>query len=121
MSAEQGRPAAKFTDLGHRPPKAEELRQACPFRIDFFSRCCGIDGAAFSRVSERIKTHLAIKAATIWSWGREGERSICLTAYDASEGDALFREFRALIASEPTRAPVRIHTRPDTPGKDPRP
>ncbi len=64
----------------------------CAVTVEFTSACCGINRAAYDAITAKAPTLPGVLRAAVWSWGREGEQSLCLVT---SQGDAAFAALSA--------------------------
>lgn len=59
----------------------------CAVTVEFTSACCGINRAAYDAVTAQAPRLPGVLRVAVWSWGREGERTLCLAT---SQGAANF-------------------------------
>ena len=50
----------------------------CAVTVEFTSACCGINRAAYDAISAQAPRLPGVLRAVVWSWGREGEQTLCL-------------------------------------------
>jgi hypothetical protein len=67
----------------------------CDVEVSFGSACCGINGKAHAGVSALIARSRGIAKAVEWSWGREGERTLCVATTTPAAADALYAAIAA--------------------------
>lgn len=101
LCAQQGAQAVEFEMLGRTPP---DRGSSCSLLIEFGSVCCGPDQAALEAVTAYLKASPAVRRVRQWSWGKEGEQSLCVTTKDAEAAAALESELKAHL---PPRTPQR--------------
>ena len=84
---------------------------ACDVSVQFGSYAMGIDGRAFEKVQRYIARHpRLILTSSVMSWGREGEKTVCLTAANGRAGATIvFRDIKALVGKG-RRGPVEVRT-----------
>lgn len=68
---------------------------ACDVEITFASSCCGIDQPAHAHLSRVIHRAKGVGQALEWTWGREGECSICLVTASKADAQRLFTRLTA--------------------------
>jgi hypothetical protein len=59
----------------------------CAVTVEFASACCGVNRAAYEAVTAQAPKLPGVLRAAVWSWGREGEQTLCLAT---SQGEANF-------------------------------
>ena len=59
----------------------------CAVTVEFTSACCGINRAAYDAITAEAPKLPGVLRAAVWSWGREGEQTLCLAT---SQGEANF-------------------------------
>lgn len=59
----------------------------CAVTVEFTSACCGINRAAYDAITAQAPRLPGVLRAAVWSWGREGEQTLCLAT---SQGAANF-------------------------------
>jgi hypothetical protein len=62
----------------------------CDVQISFSSACCGINGRALEGVRATVGRAAGVTNAIEWSWGREGEKGICVKTATPAAADALY-------------------------------
>jgi hypothetical protein len=67
----------------------------CDVEVSFGSACCGINRKAHEGVSALIGRSGGIAKAVEWSWGREGERTLCVATTSPAAADALYAAISA--------------------------
>lgn len=84
---------------------------ACDVSVQFGSYAMGIDGWGFDKVQRYITRHpRLILTSSVMSWGREGERTVCLTTFNGREGaTTVFRDMKGLVGKG-QRGPVEVRT-----------
>ncbi len=92
------------------PGAAHASEPACDVRVQFGSYAMGIDGRAFDKVQRYVARHpRLITTSSVSAWGREGERTVCLTTRDRRATTTVFRDVRGLIGKG-QRGPVEVRT-----------
>ncbi len=93
------------------PAAARADSPACDVSVQFGSYAMGIDGRAFDEVQRYIARHpRLILTSSVMSWGREGEKTVCLTTFNGRKGmTTVFRDIRALVGKG-QRGPVEVRT-----------
>ena len=64
----------------------------CAVSVEFTSACCGINRAAYDAITVQAPKLRGVIRAGIWTWGREGEQTLCLVT---SHGDEAFAALSA--------------------------
>ncbi len=93
------------------PGAASATSPACDVSVQFGSYATGIDGRAFDRVQRYVARHpRLIRTSSVTSWGREGERTVCLTTFNGRRGaNIAFRDIKGLVGNG-QRGPVEVRT-----------
>lgn len=83
---------------------------ACDVSVQFGSYAMGIDGRAFDRVQTYVARHPGlVRTSSVTAWGREGERTVCLTTTSRKGMNTVFRDVRGLVGKG-QRGPVEVRT-----------
>ena len=64
----------------------------CAVTVEFTSACCGINRVAYDAITAQAPRLPGVIRAAVWTWGREGEQTLCLVT---SEGDRVFAALSA--------------------------
>ncbi len=89
---------------------AQAAPPACDVSVQFGSYAMGIDGRAFDRVQRYVARHpRLVRTSSVASWGREGEKTVCLTTTSRRGVTTVFRDVRALVGKG-QRGPVEVRT-----------
>lgn len=93
------------------PAAASATSPACDVSVQFGSYAMGIDGRAFDKVQRYVARHpRLIRTSSVSSWGREGEKTVCLTTFNGRKGmTTVFRDIRGLVGKG-QRGPVEVRT-----------
>lgn len=93
------------------PGAARADGPACDVSVRFGSYAMGIDGRAFDRVQRYIaRRPRLIMTSSVMSWGREGEKTVCLTTANGREGmTTVFHDINTLVGNG-RRGPVEVRT-----------
>jgi hypothetical protein len=92
------------------PAAAHASAPACDVSVQFGSYAMGIDGRGFDRVQTYVRRHPGlIRTSSVSSWGREGEKTVCLTTRTRKGVTTVFRDIRGLIGKG-QRGPVEVRT-----------
>lgn len=93
------------------PAVAGATGPACDVSVQFGSYAMGIDGRAFDKVQRYIARHpRLIRTSSVTSWGREGEKTVCLTTFNGRRGvTTVFQDIRGLVGRG-ERGPVEVRT-----------
>jgi hypothetical protein len=83
----------------------------CTIRVDFGSFASGPDYITFNEVRNYIADSKVIINADAWSWGKEGEFSLCLEVEDAETLQKVVADITALAPKKPTGSsgPTSVH------------
>lgn len=73
----------------------------CSVKINFGSYAMGIDTDGYTAIREIIDNSKEVDTYTDISWGREGERTICVQTYSMQASDALYND---LLRHVPNRS-----------------
>ena len=84
----------------------------CDVTMIFGSYAMGIDGETFAKAEAYLKrrTDLVAKVDST-SWGREGERTLCIDARTDKATRKVFTDLRAMTPTTARRGPVTIKSR----------
>jgi hypothetical protein len=100
------------TDSGAEPPPSVPGGEGCDVSISFGSYAMGIDGEAYARVETWLAGHKDLVAdVKVTPWGREGERTVCVTATSPA---AIKPVFSGVVKQLPTvgkKAPITALSR----------
>ena len=93
------------------PAVASANGPACDVSVQFGSYAMGIDGRAFDKVQRYVARHpRLIRTSSVISWGREGEKTVCLTTFNGRRGmTTAFQDIRGLVGRG-QRGPVEVRT-----------
>ncbi len=83
----------------------------CDVTIVFGSYAMGIDGQTYERVEAYLKRRAPAVHYTSSAWGREGERTVCVTTRSARATRKVFNDVRNLTPRVARRGPVEIRSR----------
>lgn len=103
-------PADAAQPAGGRPSIAPG-DENCDVTVVFGSYAMGIDSETFARVDTYLKRRAPAVAANTTSWGREGERTICVTARTGKMTRKVFNDIRNMTPRVARRGPVEIRSR----------
>lgn len=93
-------------------PDSEPAPGGCDVTVAFGSYAMGIDGQAADDVEAYVSGHPALVTQSQWTrWGREGERTVCLTTASTEATRTVFISLRALLPEVARRGPVTLETR----------
>ncbi len=83
----------------------------CTIRVDFGSFAGGPDYATFNEVRNYIADSKVIINADAWSWGKEGEFSLCLEVEDTDTQQKVVADLTALAPKVPAgqAGPTSVH------------
>ena len=83
----------------------------CDVTVVFGSYAMGIDSQTFAKVDAYLKRRAPAVTANTSSWGREGERTICVTARTGKMTRKVFNDIRNMTPRVARRGPVEIRSR----------
>lgn len=84
----------------------------CDVSVAFGSYAMGVDQRAYERVEAWVDSHPGLVSGyTTSAWGREGERTLCLTTDSRRATARVFSQLRGLVRGRATRGPTEIATR----------
>ncbi|MDO9335181.1 MAG: hypothetical protein Q7T61_02155 [Caulobacter sp.] len=99
--------AACATDSGAEPPPSVPGGEGCDVSVSFGSYAMGIDGEAYARVETWLAGHKDLVAAVkVTPWGREGERTVCVTTTSPAAIKPVFSGVVKLLPVEGKKAPI---------------
>ena len=93
------------------PAAAQASGPACDVSVQFGSYAMGIDGRAFDKVQRYVASHpRVVRTSSVTSWGREGEKTVCLTTANGRKGvNTAFQAIKNLVGKG-QRGPVEVRT-----------
>ena len=93
------------------PAAASASGLACDVSVRFGSYAMGIDGRAFDKVQRYVVRHpRLIRTSSVISWGREGEKTVCMTTFNGRRGmTTAFQDIKGLVGKG-QRGPVEVRT-----------
>jgi hypothetical protein len=103
-------PATAAQPEGGRPAIAPG-DENCDVTVVFGSYAMGIDSETFTRVEAYLKRRAPAVTANTTSWGREGERTICVTTRTGKMTRKVFNDIRNMTPRVARRGPVEIRSR----------
>lgn len=102
--------AAAFALTLLAPAAAHATGPACDVSVQFGSYAMGIDGRSFDKVQRYVARHpRLVTTASVTRWGREGEKTVCLTTTSRRGMTTVFRDIRELVGRG-QRGPVEVRT-----------
>ena len=102
-------PAAAVTPPGGRPGIAPG-DENCSVTVVFGSYAMGIDGDSYARVERYLKRHRPAVTYSSSNWGREGERTVCVTTRSARVTRKVFNDIRGMHPHVSRRGPVEVRS-----------
>lgn len=97
-------PAAHATQ----PGSAVQPVGDCPVLVRFGSYASGIDEPTVEAVTAALGTDPRMGRVDVRSWGREGERDMCVSPREAADGPALVKVARDAIPTRKLNGYVEI-------------
>ncbi|HYE45022.1 MAG TPA: hypothetical protein VEA44_04530 [Caulobacter sp.] len=99
--------AACATDSGAEPPPSVPGGEGCDVSVSFGSYAMGIDQEAYGRVDAWLKANPKLVAdVKVTPWGREGERTLCVTTTSPAAIRPVFSGVVKLLPVEGRKAPI---------------
>ena len=99
--------ASCATDTGAEPPPSVPHGEGCDVSVSFGSYAMGIDQEAYARVEAWLAANPKLVADTkVTPWGREGERTVCVTATSQAAIKPVFTGVVKLLPVEGKKAPI---------------
>lgn len=110
-----GLPAcSSLPELPGMAPKYTGPHSACSVSVSFASYGAGIDSASYARVQEYFRTaNDKVADVQVNKWGREGEKTLCIQARQASDAPRIFRDIASLVPPVADRGPITIRANDD--------
>ncbi|MDP1632566.1 MAG: hypothetical protein Q8L66_14215 [Caulobacter sp.] len=101
-----------FTPVSTPPePSSGPIRAPCDVSVQFGSYAMGIDGRAFDRVERYAdRPSRLIAGSAVTAWGREGERTVCLTTTSRRATHIVFADIRNMLRGKGQRGPIELRT-----------
>ena len=103
-------PATAAQPEGGRPSIAPG-DENCDVTVVFGSYAMGIDSQTFDKVDAYLKRGAPTVTYTASRWGREGERTICVTTRNGKATRKVFNDIRNMTPRMARRGPVEIRSR----------
>src|SRR6185295_2021283 len=82
-------------------PRDASAPADCALEVRFGSICCGPDVALEERVRKAALADPRVVKAYGWSWGEEGETSLCLVLRNRASARLLAAEYKSWVAARP--------------------
>jgi hypothetical protein len=82
----------------------------CSVTVVFGSYAMGIDGESFQKVERYLKRRAPAVRYTATSWGREGERTVCVTTRNGKVTRKVFTDIRGMLPRVAQRGPVELRS-----------
>lgn len=109
LTAGSALPAAAVTTQGGRASIAPG-DENCSVTVVFGSYAMGIDQQSFQKVERYLKRRAPAVRYTATSWGREGEKTVCVTTRSAKSARRVFNDIRNLLPQWSQRGPVELRS-----------
>ena len=82
---------------------------ACNVTVTFGSYAMGIDSETFQQVDAWVESHTdLVPHVTTSSWGREGEKTMCLTTLSPAATKRVYAAIEKMIPRTSRRGPVEV-------------
>lgn len=83
--------------------------EVCAVSVSFGSYAMGIDQRSFERVQRYVASHRRLVArSSVQTWGREGERTVCITTTSRRATAQVFSDVRSIIRKRAERGPTEV-------------
>lgn len=83
----------------------------CSVSVQFGSYAMGIDGKSFERVERYVARNTRlVSGSRVDRWGREGERTVCITTRSRGATSRVFADIKSLIRHRAERGPTEVKT-----------
>lgn len=83
----------------------------CSVSVQFGSYAMGIDGKSFERVERYVaRNKRLVSGSRVDRWGREGERTVCITTKSRRATSQVFADIKSLIRHRAERGPTEVKT-----------
>ena len=93
-------------------PAAPGDSEACDVTVVFGSYAMGIDGDTFAKVEAYLAERKdVVSQAQTTSWGREGERTICIDAKTDAAAKKIYADLEAMAPKTANRGPITLKSR----------
>lgn len=104
-------PADAAQPAGGRPASIAPGDENCDVTIVFGSYAMGIDGQSFDKIDAYLKRRAPAVRYTATNWGREGERTLCVTTRSRMATRKVFNDVRNMLPRVARRGPVEVRSR----------
>lgn len=104
-------PADAAQPAGGRPASIAPGDENCDVTIVFGSYAMGIDAVSYAKVESYLKRHRSGVTYTATNWGREGEKTVCVTTRSRMATRKVFNDVRNMIPRVARRGPVEVRSR----------
>lgn len=81
----------------------------CDVTVVFGSYAMGIDGESFRKVEAYLKRRPNVRY-TATSWGREGEKTVCVDTKNNAQTRKVYADLRGMLPRVSRRGPVEIRS-----------
>jgi len=93
------------------PARPYAAPETCAVSASFGSYAMGIDQRSFERVQRYVASQRRlIVRSSIQTWGREGERTVCVTTTSRRATQQVFSDIRSIIRKRAERGPTEVRT-----------
>lgn len=91
------------------PSRGGPAPETCAVSVRFGSYAMGIDQRSFERVQRYVASHRRLVArSSVQTWGREGERTVCITTTSRRATVQVFSDIRSIIRKRAERGPTEV-------------
>ncbi|ATQ42042.1 hypothetical protein [Caulobacter mirabilis] len=95
-----------------RPDPTAANPDICSVSVKFSSYAMGIDEKGFERVESYLaRGNRLIVGSVVRPWGREGERTVCITTASARDANRIFTDMKGMVGGRGARGPTEVRTR----------
>jgi hypothetical protein len=103
-------PADAAQPAGSAPASVAPGDENCSVTVVFGSYAMGIDRDSFQKVDRYLKRRAPAVHYTATNWGREGERTVCVTTRNGRMTRKVFSDIRGMLPRVSNRGPVELRS-----------
>lgn len=94
-----------------RPDPTAANPDVCSVSVTFGSYAMGIDAKGLERVENYLaRGNRLIVGSVVRPWGREGERTVCITTASPRDAGRVFSDVKGMVDGRTARGPTEVRT-----------